>query len=463
MARPGALRCAALALSLAAAWSSECVDEHTECPGWAADGECRRNGAWMRTHCVRSCGGCDPLAVRAALLGEGAYSVHVGRLQNPTGRSHRRDYHPLHAAARCNATRACLGFSMQTARRAGASPYGVEVARVEFGFAPSGAAVNETLGWVSFLKRGGGGGGGGWAEAQTAAYHLRAAELLLEEGARGARGAVAHADAALAAGGAAASAYLLRGRAQLRLGGGAAAAADAAAGLAAREGDEACGALRRVAEAYADAMEAGAALEARRQWADAAERYGAAAAAVEGEGEPAALLRALCRAQLKARRYGEAAGWCGRAAEASPADVDVLLRHVDARWANGEEHAALQLLKAALVRLRRHDRVEEVRDKALELEDLIKSRRKVDYYQHLGVPRSASAAEIKKAYHALAMKWHPDRAAGDEVGKHEEMFKKISAAYEILGDKDLRSRYDAGEDVEAVLFSQGQQAAHDEL
>jgi DnaJ-class molecular chaperone len=64
-------------------------------------------------------------------------------------------------------------------------------------------------------------------------------------------------------------------------------------------------------------------------------------------------------------------------------------------------------------------------------------------YDRLGVGRSASDAEITKAYRKLAKECHPDLKPGDK--KAEERFKEISAAYDILGDKDKRARYDRGE------------------
>jgi len=63
-----------------------------------------------------------------------------------------------------------------------------------------------------------------------------------------------------------------------------------------------------------------------------------------------------------------------------------------------------------------------------------------DYYKILGVNRSDSAGEIKKAYRKLAMKYHPDRTKGDKSA--EEMFKKISEAYAVLSDKEKRKQYD---------------------
>lgn len=66
-----------------------------------------------------------------------------------------------------------------------------------------------------------------------------------------------------------------------------------------------------------------------------------------------------------------------------------------------------------------------------------------DPYVVLGVPRSASAEEVKKAYHKLAKQYHPDRNPGDK--KAETRLKEANAAYGILGDKDKRQRYDSGE------------------
>ena len=63
-----------------------------------------------------------------------------------------------------------------------------------------------------------------------------------------------------------------------------------------------------------------------------------------------------------------------------------------------------------------------------------------DYYEILGVDRSASDEEVKKSYRKLAMQYHPDRNPGDK--KAEEKFKEAAEAYEVLRDSEKRKIYD---------------------
>src|ERR671925_1375477 len=66
-----------------------------------------------------------------------------------------------------------------------------------------------------------------------------------------------------------------------------------------------------------------------------------------------------------------------------------------------------------------------------------------DLYSFLGVAKTASAADITKAYRQLAKKLHPDLNPGDKAA--EEKFKQVSAAYDVLGDAEKRARFDRGE------------------
>src|SRR5690554_4982522 len=66
--------------------------------------------------------------------------------------------------------------------------------------------------------------------------------------------------------------------------------------------------------------------------------------------------------------------------------------------------------------------------------------KKRDYYDILGVSRSASASDIKSAYRKLAIKYHPDK--NPDNPEAEEKFKEAAEAYEILSSPDKRERYD---------------------
>ncbi|GAB3882759.1 hypothetical protein GCM10027612_13790 [Microbispora bryophytorum subsp. camponoti] len=72
-----------------------------------------------------------------------------------------------------------------------------------------------------------------------------------------------------------------------------------------------------------------------------------------------------------------------------------------------------------------------------------------DYYAVLGVPKTASAEEIKKAYRKLARQYHPDANPGNK--ETEEKFKEVSEAYDVLSDAKRRKEYDEAR----TLFGSG--------
>jgi DnaJ-class molecular chaperone len=82
-----------------------------------------------------------------------------------------------------------------------------------------------------------------------------------------------------------------------------------------------------------------------------------------------------------------------------------------------------------------------------------------DPYEVLGVGRSASEAEVKRAYRKLAKQYHPDKHAGDK--RAQAKFSEINSAYEIVGDKEKRGKFDRGEiDAEGKPKFQGFEGFH---
>ena len=82
-----------------------------------------------------------------------------------------------------------------------------------------------------------------------------------------------------------------------------------------------------------------------------------------------------------------------------------------------------------------------------------------DPYRILGVSRSATEAEIKKAYRSLAKEYHPDRNPNNP--KVADIFKNINAAYSLIGDPENRRKYDGGQmDAAGAQRAYAHQAQH---
>ena len=214
-----------------------CVDDHEDCADWADDGECKNNPTFMMDECRKSCGAClskskkqqNPspqqlqpetesagaertrsqkgpkrdasMQLGEALLSGGAFSLQQGKLIQET-KAHESDHELLAAAKRCNRTNACIGFSIRVKsalENPKVTPFPTGEVRVYFASKsglPKGvvaASINETRGWVSFIKESGGQCNevtceeASWLNQQVASFHLRSAELFSEEGAAGAQ------------------------------------------------------------------------------------------------------------------------------------------------------------------------------------------------------------------------------------------------------------------------------------
>jgi hypothetical protein len=84
-----------------------------------------------------------------------------------------------------------------------------------------------------------------------------------------------------------------------------------------------------------------------------------------------------------------------------------------------------------------------IREALMRAEKQLKLSKRKDWYKILGISKTASAAEIKRAYKKLALQWHPDKNV-DNREEAENMFREIAAAYEVLGDEDKRVRFQVG-------------------
>lgn len=93
------------------------------------------------------------------------------------------------------------------------------------------------------------------------------------------------------------------------------------------------------------------------------------------------------------------------------------------------------------------DQKNECHQKVQQAQVALKQSKEKNYYKILGVSRTANLKEIKKSYRELALKWHPDKNTGDSKDEAEKRFQDISEAYEVLSDKELKAKYDRGEDV----------------
>jgi len=130
-----------------------------------------------------------------------------------------------------------------------------------------------------------------------------------------------------------------------------------------------------------------------------------------------------------------------------------------------EAYLAEEMYDEAVNDYRRALELDENFNKAKEGLDTAQKRQKQaskrDYYKILGVRRNANKKDVKKAYKDLAKKWHPDKFQEENEKKiAEKKFMDIAAAYEVLSDKELREKFDRGEDPLDAEQQQQSQRGH---
>ena len=161
------------------------------------------------------------------------------------------------------------------------------------------------------------------------------------------------------------------------------------------------------------------------------------------------LLANRAAAYMKLKDYMKALEDLNKAISYSPNYTKAYMRRGNVRMQMEEYDEALKDYNEVKNRDPNHPEV----DNCIRLaQDKSRRASKKDYYKILGVDKSASDSEIKKAYRKLALKWHPDKHSGtpEEKARAEKIFKDINEAYGVLSDQQKRQRYDMGVDEEGM-------------
>jgi tetratricopeptide (TPR) repeat protein len=155
------------------------------------------------------------------------------------------------------------------------------------------------------------------------------------------------------------------------------------------------------------------------------------------------LYRDLCICSTKTRKKEEALKHCTKHESHDSGSMASKILLAEALLLNEQYEEAIAEYKKVL-EMDEHSK--EGREGLQQAEKLYKRSKEIDYYKLLNVSKSASGREIKRAYHKLAVEYHPDKNP-DNREEAEIKFKAVAQAYEVLSDDDMRRKYDAGEDV----------------
>ncbi|KAL0344626.1 UNVERIFIED_CONTAM: DnaJ protein P58IPKB [Sesamum radiatum] len=159
----------------------------------------------------------------------------------------------------------------------------------------------------------------------------------------------------------------------------------------------------------------------------------------------------LCKVLVKLGRGKDAVASCTEALEIDGDLVEALAQRGEAKLLVEDWEGAVADLKSAV---EKSPQDMNIREALMKAERSLKLSQRKDWYKILGVSKTASMSEIKKAYKKLALQWHPDKNV-DNREEAEAKFREIAAAYEILGDEDKRTRYDRGEDLDDMGSGMG--------
>jgi len=160
----------------------------------------------------------------------------------------------------------------------------------------------------------------------------------------------------------------------------------------------------------------------------------------------------VANAHVALKDFVSAVQACDAALKVDANSVDALVARGDAQIGADDYENALRSMQRARAVVD-DDRTRNAEQRA---HVALKQSKEVNFYKVLGVGRSATPKEVKKAYRDLALKYHPDKVDADASESEKEAlmkkFQEIAQANEILSDDETRARYDRGED---VLGNQG--------
>lgn len=152
----------------------------------------------------------------------------------------------------------------------------------------------------------------------------------------------------------------------------------------------------------------------------------------------------LCKVLVKLGRGKDAVSSCTEALNIDGELLEALVERGEAKLLTEDWEGAVADLRTAA---EKSPQDMNIRQTLMKAEKALKMSQRKDWYKILGVSKTASVSEVKKAYKRLALQWHPDKNV-DNREEAEAKFRDIAAAYEILGDEEKRTRYDSGEDIE---------------
>lgn len=158
----------------------------------------------------------------------------------------------------------------------------------------------------------------------------------------------------------------------------------------------------------------------------------------------AQLLEITCEAYTEMNSAKKGRSFCDEALRLNPHSLSGLLAQATRLMSEDLFEEAIRVLETAK---EVHPGDRRVDGKQQEAHTLLRRSKTKDYYKVLGISRDSSPREIKKAYRAMTKQYHPDKYRGD-LNK-EEVEKKMSTineAYEVLGNPELKERFDRGDD-----------------